>query len=113
MKRGANFSKVERACPLCNKEEENTRHLFFKCEVTFGIWGKILKWLGTSMVLHEIPEVHFLQFCECLGKGNRAKIAATIWIGVTWSIWNMRNNVVFDKKMVNLEREVTNIKICV
>ncbi|KAL8520397.1 hypothetical protein ACS0TY_011064 [Phlomoides rotata] len=41
-KRGVNSSPVERACPLC-KEEETTRHLFLKCEVTFGIWGQIMK----------------------------------------------------------------------
>ncbi|KAL8481726.1 hypothetical protein ACS0TY_028027 [Phlomoides rotata] len=105
IKRGANFSTVERACPLCNKEEDNTRHLFFQCEVTFGIWGQIMKWLRISMVLHESPSTHFLQFRDYLGKGDRAKVAATIWIGVTWSIWNLRNNVVFNGKMINVERD--------
>ncbi|KAL8534352.1 hypothetical protein ACS0TY_010388 [Phlomoides rotata] len=31
-KRGSNFSPLEKLCPLCNKEEESTRHLFFNCE---------------------------------------------------------------------------------
>ncbi|KAL8465552.1 hypothetical protein ACS0TY_034878 [Phlomoides rotata] len=41
-RRGTNFSTLEKVCPLCSKEEESTRHLFFKCEVTSLIWGKLI-----------------------------------------------------------------------
>ncbi|KAL8513079.1 hypothetical protein ACS0TY_019311 [Phlomoides rotata] len=105
-RRGSNFSPLEKACTLCNKEEESTRHIFFKCEVTSLIWGKLINWLGVTMVLHEKPMVHFLQFCECLEKDDRAKVAATIWIGTTWSIWNLRNNVIFNKTKYNIEKEI-------
>ncbi|KAL8478355.1 hypothetical protein ACS0TY_030314 [Phlomoides rotata] len=82
-KRGSNFSSSEKVCPLCNKEEESTRHLFFKCEVTSLIWCKAINWLGVTMVMHEKPMIHFLQFGECLGKDEGAKVATTIWIGIT------------------------------
>ncbi|KAL8516857.1 hypothetical protein ACS0TY_015205 [Phlomoides rotata] len=112
-RRGVNFNPSEKICQLCKEEEENTRHIFFKCKVAFSIWSKVINWLGVSMVLHEVPTIHFLQFSEGLGKGNRAKVAATLWIGIIWNIWILRNNVVFEKALINLEREVTKIKISV
>ncbi|KAL8535589.1 hypothetical protein ACS0TY_011282 [Phlomoides rotata] len=110
---GTHFSTSGKVCPLCNKEEESTRHPFFKCDVTSLIWGKLINWLGVAMVFHENPMVHFLQFCDCLGKDDRAKVAATIWIGITWNIWNLRNNVVFNKTRFNIEKGINCIKNCV
>ncbi|KAL8478158.1 hypothetical protein ACS0TY_030156 [Phlomoides rotata] len=84
-----------------------------KQEVSSLIWESILRWLGVSMVLHIDPKIHFLHFGECLGSGTKATVARTIWIGTVWSLWNTRNDIVFNKATFNADREYSKIKISV
>ncbi|KAL8539947.1 hypothetical protein ACS0TY_001524 [Phlomoides rotata] len=111
VKRGMTLNDEEKTCHLCMEKEENTRHIFFECKVSFIIWSSILNWLGIPMALHTCPTIHFLQFGECLERGAKAKAASTIWIGTVWSLWNLRNEVVFNKVTINVEREINKIKI--
>ncbi|KAL8485478.1 hypothetical protein ACS0TY_027685 [Phlomoides rotata] len=110
-RRGIILDDEAKICQMCKEKEESTRHLFFECKVTYDLWSGILKWLGVSMALHIIPSIHFLLFENSLGRGYKAKAAASIWIGMVWSIWKLRNEVIFNKATINLERELSKIKI--
>ncbi|KAL8477794.1 hypothetical protein ACS0TY_029915 [Phlomoides rotata] len=112
-RRGMILEEEAKCCQLCKEEEENIRHLFFECKVSYLIWSNILKWLGVSMALHIVPSRHFLLFENCLRRGNKAKVAASIWIGIVWSIWTLRNEVIFNKAVINVEKEVCKIKFYV
>ncbi|KAL8526306.1 hypothetical protein ACS0TY_015502 [Phlomoides rotata] len=48
---------------------------------------------GIRIALHQKVHINFFQFCGLLGKGAKAKIGATIWIGV-YGVW--RNEVIFN-----------------
>ncbi|KAL8541411.1 hypothetical protein ACS0TY_002612 [Phlomoides rotata] len=111
IRRGIKLDEEANTCQLCKDREENIRHLFFECKVSYTIWCDIIKWLGVSMVFHINPSSHFLLFENCLGRGEKAKVAASIWIGIEWSIWNLRNEVIFNKIAINVEREMNKIKI--
>ncbi|KAL8514324.1 hypothetical protein ACS0TY_013441 [Phlomoides rotata] len=112
-RRGITLNNEEKKCQFCLEEEESIRHLFFECKVSSSIWESILRWLGVSMVLHIDPKIHFLHFGECLGSGTKATVARTIWIGTVWSLWNTRNDIVFNKATFNADRESSKIKISV
>ncbi|KAL8487077.1 hypothetical protein ACS0TY_023673 [Phlomoides rotata] len=93
------------------RREENINHLFFECKVTYGLWSNIIKWLGVTMVRHINPTVHFAQFMDYLGTGKKTKVAVAIWIGTVWCTWILRNEVIFNKAGINIERESCKIKI--
>ncbi|KAL8472629.1 hypothetical protein ACS0TY_029726 [Phlomoides rotata] len=112
-RRGITLNNEEKKCQFCLEEEESIRHIFFECKVSSSIWESILRWLGVSMVLHIDPKIHFLHFGECLGSGTKATVARTIWIGTVWSLWNTRNDIVFNKATFNADRESSKIKISV
>lgn len=104
---GSNFL----SCKLCLEESESISHLFFSCKMVVSLWSSILKWLGMAMVLHSDSIIHFLQFSECLGKGKLCKITSTLWIITVWSIWNLRNDVLFNNATFNIDRVFVLIQI--
>ncbi|KAL8547093.1 hypothetical protein ACS0TY_006716 [Phlomoides rotata] len=108
IRRGIHINDEGKKCQLCKEKEENIKHLFFDCKVTYGIWTSIIKWLGVTMVLHISPSVHFSYFAECLGNGQKRKAASSIWIGIVWGIWNLRNEVIFKNSVINIEKEMQN-----
>ncbi|KAL8509549.1 hypothetical protein ACS0TY_016681 [Phlomoides rotata] len=105
-RRGINLNNEAKSCKMCKEMEENVRHLFFECKVSYQIWCNILNWLGVSLVPHNNTVIHFLLFGECLGRGTKVRVAATIWIGTVWSLWNLRNEVVFNRTPINIERRL-------
>ncbi|CAM8935056.1 unnamed protein product [Rhodiola kirilowii] len=72
-------------CVLCNEEEENRDHLFFRCRVARGICGEVLKFLKVSAA-----PCHWhllIPWFNSLGQN-----------GVTYSmylIWKARNSIIF------------------
>lgn len=63
------------------------------------------------MVPQACPIGHFLQVSDMLGKGKLRAIATSIWICTTWSIWCLRNDVIFNQGQLNLDRFIISIKI--
>ncbi|KAL8552289.1 hypothetical protein ACS0TY_001111 [Phlomoides rotata] len=109
IRRGVHINDEDKTCQLCKEKEENIRHLFFECKVSYIIWSNIINWLGIDLVLHINPSTHFLTFAECLGRGERIKVATTLWTGIVWSIWNLRNEVIFKKVAINVDKEICKI----
>ncbi|CAM8937480.1 unnamed protein product [Rhodiola kirilowii] len=72
-------------CVLCNEEEENRDHLFFRCRVARGICGEVLKFLKVSAA-----PCHWhllIPWFNSLGQN-----------GVTYSmylIWKAMNSIIF------------------
>lgn len=62
------------------------------------------------MAPHCNPVINVLQFSDSLGKSKLKRVAVTIWIGVVWTIWNLRNDV-FDNGNFLLDRVATYLKI--
>ncbi|KAL8469023.1 hypothetical protein ACS0TY_032010 [Phlomoides rotata] len=110
IRRGIILDDEAKICQLCKVREENIRHLFFECKVSYQIWCNIIKWLGVSMVFHVNPSSHFMMFENCMGRGKKAKVAASIWTGIVWNIWSLRNEVIFNKAEINVERETIKLK---
>ncbi|KAL8523889.1 hypothetical protein ACS0TY_013738 [Phlomoides rotata] len=111
--RGMEFSDEEAICPLCPAFPESNRHILFECPISASIWKLICSWCQVPRLLCVAPITNFLQFCGIMGRKNRAKVAATIWIGTVWSIWNARNNLVFNKVSSTAEKIADEIKLLI
>lgn len=99
------------SCPLCMEYDECPEHLFFKCKISSSIWDAVKSWLSINMVMHINPSIHFLQFSEALGRKKLRKVAFFIWVGSVWSLWNLRNDVLFNNGSVAIDKVISILKI--
>ncbi|KAL8536827.1 hypothetical protein ACS0TY_012122 [Phlomoides rotata] len=93
-KRGINLDVDQATCSLCKEEEETNQHL---------LWLHVV-WAG-----HCEPKRSLLQHSELFGSKNK-DIATTIWVGVVWTIWNLRNDVIFNNAQKNIRKIVEEVK---
>jgi len=83
-------------------EEETISHFFFECRFSLRIWGRCLKWLGISSVLHCDAKMHFKMFKLIGSKHVIVRCWRGILVGIIGEIWNHRNKVVFKNGRVDL-----------
>ncbi|KAL8465461.1 hypothetical protein ACS0TY_034821 [Phlomoides rotata] len=107
------ISASEALCSLCSKEIEYEGHLFLQCPVASWIWQNIYDWIGISTATSLNMEDHFLHHTFLCPGDESATLGITLWIGVVWNLWKLRNDVVFNGGKLNLEKVIGNIKICV
>ncbi|KAI5436046.1 hypothetical protein KIW84_022476 [Lathyrus oleraceus] len=97
-------------CPLCELEEESVGHLFLKCCKVKTIWKDVLSWFG--VVFDDILDLSdrgtivtgedvLLFLSNSLDGKLKSSFFAFIWPLVCWSIWNARNNLVFNHSIWN------------
>ncbi|KAL4280566.1 hypothetical protein GQ457_03G000290 [Hibiscus cannabinus] len=103
VKRGVS-SITELSCPLCGNKFEIAAHLLFNCDISWLIWMQFAAFWGLSLVLPENP-ISFLYAWE----GARHDVSSdSIWhlipFVIIWSIWLMRNEIVFEKKKVDVSQ---------
>jgi len=83
-------------CIFCENEIEISNHLLFHCKPVWKLWMKFLDWWSISGclpcrmddLLHQWPNLVF-------GKFQR-KAWSMVSCCVSWSIWLMRNKVIFN-----------------
>ncbi|XP_057422226.1 uncharacterized protein LOC130716056 [Lotus japonicus] len=82
-------------CAFCRLEVETCSHLLFTCSESMAIWYECFAWLGVSIAQVADPRIHLLQF-PVIGISKSQKLAETaIWMATVWSIWCVRNRVIF------------------
>ncbi|XP_039046292.1 uncharacterized protein LOC120186432 [Hibiscus syriacus] len=85
-------------CPLCHLHEESVGHLFFSCVVVGELWTKFLRLWEISTALSQDP-------ISILGSWSFLRKNSCIWKFiprvVLWSIWKVRNLVVFENWKVD------------
>ncbi|KAK8999493.1 hypothetical protein V6N11_070655 [Hibiscus sabdariffa] len=101
VKRGA-WTASDTICPMCRKGQETFQHIFFSCEVAWTIWSKFYACWGLSLVHPREPTLFFVSWrevpCNQYGDSNWLVIP----FAAIWFIWLMRNDVIFNNKVVNL-----------
>ena len=91
----------EMVCPFCRIEEEGASHLFFHCCKIQPIWWETMSWLHIKGAFPLSPKHHFLQHIGVQADGVRIKRWQYWWLALTWSIWRLRNNIVFSNANFN------------
>lgn len=98
-------------CALCNDVDESTNHLFLHCTKTWKVWSEIKNWLE----LNFITPFNLFDHWECWdGYSTNSKELKRglrlIWQAVVWVIWSVRNNVIFNNGVVEVDYMVEEIK---
>ncbi|KAF1876402.1 hypothetical protein Lal_00029750, partial [Lupinus albus] len=78
----------EMMCIFCNNHVETIDHLFSSCDFVASIWKEFYSWLQISVI----------NLCSVLNSLNCAKLWRMHWFTVVWSVWIMRNEVIFLEK---------------
>ena len=98
--------KGDDKCPFCGREE-TVNHLFISCLVARLLWN-ILK---CAFNLTDIPDDLDLVmriWAKTFGKEERGLVLIGI-SAICWTIWKLRNSVVFDNNMINDPRVPVNL----
>ncbi|CAJ2634610.1 unnamed protein product [Trifolium pratense] len=107
--KGVITNNHERSCVFCFNVAEDIPHMFFNCNVTKQIWCKIFKWMGTRFCSATDVPNHLIQFGVLITGSNNERFRHIIWLATTWSIWRMRNNIIFRGDFVNVSSLVDQI----
>ena len=88
-------------CPFCRIQEEGASHLFFHCNKIQPIWWDTMSWLHIKGAFPLSPKQHFLQHLGVQVDGVRTNRWQYWWLALTWSIWKLRNSIVFSNATFN------------
>ncbi|KAL5184207.1 hypothetical protein HKD37_17G047952 [Glycine soja] len=82
-------------CPFCRGEEENASHIFIHCIQIQPIWWETMSWINLKGVHPWSIKDHFMQYSSLQVVGIRPRRWQLWWLAVTWSIWQLRNRILF------------------
>ena len=88
-------------CPFCTSQQEDASHLFLHCTNIQPIWWDTMTWLHIKGAFPLSPKQHFLQHLGVQLAGVRMNRWQYWWLALTWSIWKLRNNIVFSNATFN------------
>ncbi|KAG5002034.1 hypothetical protein JHK87_023106 [Glycine soja] len=92
---------VDSLCPFCKRVEEDASHLFIHCIKIQPIWWDSMSWMNIKGAFPLKPKHHFLQHSFIQIGGIRVKRWQGWWLAVNWSIWQMRNKILFSNETFN------------
>ena len=91
-------------CPFCRNTEDGASHLFFHCSKIQPLWWETMSWLHLQGAFPLSPKNHFLQHIGVQVDGVRFKRWHCWWLALTWSIWKLRNSIVFSNATFNANK---------
>jgi hypothetical protein len=111
LRRGVRLNGEEAGCILCGAISENSVHLLLHCPVASAVWYKLCRWLRFYFAN---PPNLFISFASFLGftcLKKRKKGLALIWHAAVWVLWKVRNDRIFNNKLISVEEVVELIKV--
>ncbi|XP_026454732.1 uncharacterized protein LOC113355956 [Papaver somniferum] len=91
--------EISDQCKLCDREVENSEHLFLQCPTTQAI----LFASPLSLRVGEQPSMtiqnHVTQWLDEGGDYTKLKMGACVW----WAVWKARNVVIFNRAKLNIQ----------
>ena len=85
----------QRVCPWCGMEAEDINHVFLSCSWVYKFWCLFLQWWRVSWCLPKSC-LHLIMSCFDLSVHGcvRERWLAS-WSIAFWSLWLLRNEIVF------------------
>ena len=87
-------------CVICNEGEESISHLFFTCNFAWRVWSCCCDWWGLTWVIHSDPRSNFESWTAIKCSKNQRKMWLSCFYVIIWSLWELRNKVIFQNKEV-------------
>ncbi|KAH1162069.1 hypothetical protein GYH30_000801 [Glycine max] len=82
-------------------DKEDAAHLFLHCSKILPIWWESMSWVNILGAFLQNPRQHFSQHVSAVAKGIRANRWRCWWLAFTWSVWQLRNKIIFSNDTFN------------
>jgi len=97
------LTEEDNLCPFCTLQPESLDHILLHCPTSWSIWSKVASDLGIQID----RQASFRQFyAEWMAKRchnpTRNKLHNAIFFAAVWSLWTLRNKVVFEGQNLDL-----------
>ncbi|KAF1877282.1 hypothetical protein Lal_00012053, partial [Lupinus albus] len=97
-------------CIFCNNHVETVDHLFVSCDFASSIWKCFYAWLQISVINPSLV-LDSLKLHDFVRRGCCPKLWRMFWFTVVWSLWIMRNKVIFMEKKTSYVNLIEIIQI--
>ncbi|XP_057808866.1 uncharacterized protein LOC131023320 [Salvia miltiorrhiza] len=90
--------------PLCREAGEDIDHLFWECAVARHVWSSLFSWFsleGSSILDIDSFVIWAMRIPASKQVTNLWRVGA---MSVFWSLWNLRNQVVFKEAPISAVR---------
>jgi mannosylglycoprotein endo-beta-mannosidase len=88
-----------RVCVLCSNVGESSSHLFLHCDVAYGVWAAIFRWLGIIIIMPPSLPIMF-EYLSSFAKNKKVRNGfRLVWHTTLWLIWKGRNDVIFNNSV--------------
>jgi hypothetical protein len=108
--RGVIKPPESKACVLCQRTDESTKHLLLHCNFASAVWYELFSWLGFSFILPPDLSIAFASMAGMGGSKRRKKALLLLWQVSIWVIWRTRNDRLFKNKEASVLGVVDCIK---
>ncbi|XVF82029.1 hypothetical protein PTKIN_Ptkin16aG0010100 [Pterospermum kingtungense] len=83
-------------CVFCKVEVESIEHLFFQCKFSWNLWMYWASFWGIVWCTPSKPVVFFLSWPDAIPEGQCDKLWRMMFFFTTWTLWLVRNDMVFN-----------------
>ncbi|XP_021984670.1 uncharacterized protein LOC110880455 [Helianthus annuus] len=98
-------------CALCNRCNESVDHLLISCQYAQLVWTTISLWVKIPFPRYLLSVVGLMEHIQSHSALQEKKKAAYMIIAATcWTLWRIRNNVIFNCRSTNISRAIGDIK---
>lgn len=102
------------SCVYSREKEETYSHLLLKCYNSGLVWKDIAEWIGIGIYkADDIKESFLLWIYFCKKQKMRKGKEGVVWLAVVWSLWKIRNDIIFRGDTCNISYIVWEIKALV
>ncbi|KAJ0609369.1 putative reverse transcriptase zinc-binding domain-containing protein [Helianthus annuus] len=106
-RRGVTVQSTE--CIICREYPETSDHLLVSCGYAQIVWQALFQWCKTHPILAFSLRDILDSYKQLDGSKERRKAFHAVCLVTVWSIWNMRNELMFrgkDKSVNNIVEEI-------
>lgn len=111
IKRGITPASGSLLCCFCSNSIEIVEHLFISCRFSYGIWMNVYNWIGLEAALAGTVSELLLQHLGLILGRESGHCWRKLWFSTIWSIWLLRNEVIFKQGSLDLVKVINLIKM--
>lgn len=97
-------------CPLCGRQPETIDHLFLQCTWSWELWKKAMGWWGVVSCCNASITGWMDSWAGLCPSKSRSRAWNLVFFVVVWTIWEMRNDIVFNGKNIDQIKSLDSIK---
>ncbi|KAK2657469.1 hypothetical protein Ddye_010521 [Dipteronia dyeriana] len=89
------YAGLNLQCPLCCANVESIDHLFLKCVWPWKLWLCCMEWWGVIFCSSDSLSSWWINWDGLCPNKKSARVRSSLFFAIVWTIWEVRNGVVF------------------